>query len=585
MTDAPHWTGLSRRALLLGAAAIGAAPATGAGTALAATGGGVRRSELAPFDPYARPAASGPSSHPTPPVGRTPSAPGAPYVLPVAAGWSVVSLITAGNTTRSGYRMAGVPDGLGAFGNGDGTITVLMNHELVAGQSVTRGYGGRGAFVSRWVIDTTSLEVLEGADMVQSPADWHLWSGQGWTTAREVLAGPAAAPAPKHGSAGGSAALTHADVNIDRLCSADCAPISAFWDEERGVGYNGHILLNGEETDDRHGRAFAWVDATRSVYELPAFASGERGVPGKPTPEWENLLANPKAGAKTVVIANSDGGPSQIYVYIGGKQRSGAPIERAGLTNGQIWSLKVEGAEREARETNIGLAKSALGQGRGARVSLAAPGTGTSFLRPEDGAWDTLNPNVYFFTTTDRNNFALPDSLGEGVAAGQIGRSRLWAVTFEDVQAIATDGTPTARIELLLDGTEGGDMFDNITVDRAGFVYLCEDTGRGRHASKIWRFDPRRGDLTAIARLDPALFGNVAQKAYTPPVAPFSDDKETSGILEVTDLFAGAPWFKPGSTVLLVNVQAHFGYDGASELGRYIYEGGQLAMLVKAPAA
>ena len=27
-------------------------------------------------------------------------------------------------------RMAGIPDGLGAFDNGDGTMTVLMNHEL-----------------------------------------------------------------------------------------------------------------------------------------------------------------------------------------------------------------------------------------------------------------------------------------------------------------------------------------------------------------------------------------------------------------------------------------------------------------------
>ena len=30
------------------------------------------------------------------------------------------------------YRMARIPDGLGAFDNGEGTITVLMSHELTA---------------------------------------------------------------------------------------------------------------------------------------------------------------------------------------------------------------------------------------------------------------------------------------------------------------------------------------------------------------------------------------------------------------------------------------------------------------------
>ena len=37
------------------------------------------------------------------------------------------------NVPQSGggsYRMAGIPDGLGAFDNGDGTLTVLMNQEL-----------------------------------------------------------------------------------------------------------------------------------------------------------------------------------------------------------------------------------------------------------------------------------------------------------------------------------------------------------------------------------------------------------------------------------------------------------------------
>jgi hypothetical protein len=59
------------------------------------------------------------------------------------------------------YRMAGIPEGLGAFDNGDGTITVLMNHELTATAGVSRTHGGTGAFVSRWQISSGIIEVTD----------------------------------------------------------------------------------------------------------------------------------------------------------------------------------------------------------------------------------------------------------------------------------------------------------------------------------------------------------------------------------------------------------------------------------------
>jgi hypothetical protein len=55
------------------------------------------------------------------------------------------------------------------------------------------------------------------------------------------------------------------------------------------------------------------------------------------------------------------------------------------------------------------------------------------------------------------------DATKDGVGS-QIGRSRLWAITFDDV----TDPTKGGKIELLLDGTEAHQMFDNITVDADG---------------------------------------------------------------------------------------------------------------------
>jgi hypothetical protein len=167
----------------------------------------------------------------------------------------------------------------------------------------------------------------------------------------------------------------------------------------------------------------------------------------------------------------------------------------------------------------------------------------------------------------------------------QIGRSRLWAVTFDDVTKIATDGSPTAKLEMLLDGTEGGDMFDNIGVDHSGVVYLCEDVGNTRRNGKIWSYDTATGTFTTIMKFDPMKFGDLVDKIYTPPVAPFIDDKETSGVIEVTDLFADASWFKAGSKALLVDAQAHFAYDVDHEIGAELVQGGQLLLLVKAPEA
>ena len=67
------------------------------------------------------------------PGGSTgPSSSDAPYLVRHVPGVTLTSLLTSGDSV-GGYRMAGTPDGLGAYDNGDGTFTVLMNHEFGAG--------------------------------------------------------------------------------------------------------------------------------------------------------------------------------------------------------------------------------------------------------------------------------------------------------------------------------------------------------------------------------------------------------------------------------------------------------------------
>src|SRR5262245_55309814 len=105
-----------------------------------------------------------------------------PYLLPIAAGTETKALLTVGDTVKDvytangaalpDYRMVGIPDGLGAFDNGDGTFTVLMNHELGSTQGGTRDHGSKGAFVSRWVIDKASLTILEGDDLIKTIKLW-----------------------------------------------------------------------------------------------------------------------------------------------------------------------------------------------------------------------------------------------------------------------------------------------------------------------------------------------------------------------------------------------------------------------------
>src|SRR5262245_59902931 len=60
----------------------------------------------------------------------------APYLVAVAPSVEITPLITVGDSVNNKpdgftpYRAVGIMDGLGAFDNGDGTFTVLMNHEI-----------------------------------------------------------------------------------------------------------------------------------------------------------------------------------------------------------------------------------------------------------------------------------------------------------------------------------------------------------------------------------------------------------------------------------------------------------------------
>lgn len=439
-------------------------------------------------------AASGPSS----------SAPS--YLVPMMPGVEFVAILSAGDVAQSnGYRLAGVPDGLGAYDHGDGSISVLMNHELRRGSGVVRLHGATGAFVSQWTIRKRDLKVLAGQDFIRRVM---LWNGQAYAEG--------------------------AGSGFGRFCSADLAASAAFFNRASGKGLrDARLFMNGEEDGRSSSRGFAHVLGGRehgSSYELPKLGRHP----------FENLLANPYEQDRTIVAATEDGGENKVYFYVGDKQTDGNAVELAGLANGTTYELKIEG---------YGGDDSATGFKAGA-FRLVVEG-GTALARPEDGAWDTLNPNRFYFVT----------------AASFKGNSRLWEMVFHDIRQPERGG----RIRVLLDGVKAGvRMLDNIAVDGDGNVYLQEDVGNNEHLGRVWRFNPERGALELLAQHDARFFLRGGADFL-------GESEESSGIIEVSELFRGVDGYDLSrNRYFLLTVQTHHKLPGD------LVEGGQL-LLMKVP--
>lgn len=472
-----------------------------------------------------------------------PSTRTAPYMQAMVPGVEITSILTTGEVV-GGYKMGGIPDGLGAYDNGDGTITVLMNHEIFADASgplgVVRAHGGKGAYVSSWVINKKTLEVVSGSDLMKKVFQQ---AGSSWV------------PVPATGALGTTSSFA-------RFCSADLAPKSAFF--HHGKGTQNRIFLNGEESGPTYQRGLAHVATgpdKGSTYVLPWAVSANAS--------WENFLANPYSGDKTVVIGNSDGGTNGLYVYVGTKTNTGNDVERAGLVGGTLYRVAVKGnvAETRAADAGFGLVANVRGNLAGSFALVAGPDTAnaasTRFLRPEDGAWDKKDHNRYYFVTTDQMDAAKDGGANADIPANQVGRSRLWALNFTDSSKPELGGA----IELMLDGTLGNgeyQMFDNITVNDDGTLMLQEDVGNNQHNGKMWKFNPITGDLVKIARFDPALFGDIGK------TGTLTKDEETSGVIDVTALLGR----NDGRVYSLFVAQNH-----APSFDPETIEGGQLLLM------
>jgi 2',3'-cyclic-nucleotide 2'-phosphodiesterase (5'-nucleotidase family)/sugar lactone lactonase YvrE len=426
-------------------------------------------------------------------------------------------VLDAGELGANGYRFNGIPDGIGVMDNGNGTLRVLVNHELGNTAGDVRAHGSKGAYVSDLTIDKATLSVVSGKDFLASANDLFLSSADGtsWTSGNTTA--------------------------FARFCSGDLAAASAF--RNAGTGYDGRIYLAGEESG-AEGRAFAHVltgsDAGK-VYELPSLGNLS----------FENVVANPLAQDKTVVVSLDDTSTNgQVYVYVGTKSNdvNANAIQRAGLAGGTTYGIRVNstgttntevGSLANPNDTGLGLSNGVgsfelvnLGDVKaktGATLNSESITAGvTNWLRPEDGAWSQDGKTFYFFTT-----------------ATSTSASRLWALEFTNAANPEAGGT----VKMLLNGSEGQVMFDNMTVADDGSILLQEDPGNNARLAKIWRYNTTNDTLVELAQHDPTLFSGTN---------PLTLDEESSGIVDITSFLTGVSGYDTSKhSYFLVADQIH----------------------------
>jgi hypothetical protein len=450
-----------------------------------------------------------------------------PYVKPVGTNYQITPLFSAADKVpetsdpSKQYQMVGIPDGLGAHPNADGTSTLFMNHELTqstVSEPVVGGPQNRGTFVSKWILD----------------ADGNPISGErayDQVFMENTLVGPAAE-------------VGNSTPALARFCSGSLAGAPQ--------GFDRWIYLTNEEEnapatfDGKGGLSVAIFD--NELHALPKLGRFSK----------ENTLVQPNNGGRTVIISPEDGPStpdSQLYMYVGKKDHSSSAdaLSRNGLDNGTLYVFRstTPGKTNEVdfqsgTITGEWVAIPGAENMTDTELEAASDAVGSfGFIRIEDGAWNPNNRNEFFFDTT-------------GTGTGNV-LGRLYSIRLHP-------GNPTkpATLTIAYNADQviaaGSDIAispDNMDASKR-YLMISEDgtsqsrpvmASKGRDGS-IWRFDLVKGSVgalgvdvstaTRVVQLDPPGRDGV-------PVGP--GVWETSGTLDASHLFGEDTW--------LSDVQAH----------------------------
>ena len=444
------------------------------------------------------------------------------YLISASDGAALTVIATTGDTI-SNEVLRGIPDGMGAIKNADGTLSLFSNHEISTDKDIAnkKDTGTWASSISKMTFDPTTKKITKLASWMKSMSYYNYTTEKWGSTWEQSL--PAGTPATdSYGAIIGT-------NGINRLCSGDLVAAGGFAYSEKDAktkktvtyGYKDAVYLTGEEGSDDQSRAFAF-DAEGNGVQLPKMGLAP----------WENLLTKPGTGKTTIVMGNEDGSAtdSQLYMYVGTKQTTGANFaEKAGLTNGKLYTIALEGyrtdnavrAAAKGTKINVGFNEVNTNPKFG-KLATMSQANGTTFSRVEDGEFDSKNPNVYYFVTTESNKDPLATTPRPGATYSRDGGA-LWKMTFAD----AKNPFKGATMEMLLNGTEAPYLTkpDNITVD-GDYILIQEDPGNNAHIARVVAYRMSDGKIAEIAKFDEQYFITGAAKFMT-------QDEEASGIINV----------------------------------------------------
>jgi hypothetical protein len=366
------------------------------------------------------------------PAGFTTSA--TPQAYAVAPSATVTPIITAGDRLPSGYVFAPIPDGLGAYQDGQDLI-VYANHELTAGgvRDESGGVQFRNARVSRLVLDRVSLAVKD-ATLVLDGSEQYV-----------------------------------------RLCSATWVGAAE--------GFPSGFFLTGEESSGgAHDGIQLAIGRDGQHHELPWLGRYSH----------ENLIAIPGFPGKVVLAGFDDtAGRSELYLYVAASEAdvlagtgalyvfvSSQPTHSGFLTEDQTITGRFVEVPNPAPLSSSQLQTVVNGLG-------AFP-----FVRLEDGDYDhrsgakTGAPAIYFV-----------DTGSEGVRCGAVAcdpHGSIYRMDFD-----RNDPTGSARLTLL-QRSRGANLDwaspDNIASGKNSLMVM-EDPAYGgfARAPRIWNFHTTAG--------------------------------------------------------------------------------------------
>jgi hypothetical protein len=298
------------------------------------------------------------------------------YVVTANSAATVNQILASGDSVAGSAMWQGIPDGMGAVKNPNGTVSVFVNHELATSDpfvaKTERAYGGYGSTISKVTTNSAGTAVTKIEDAIKKVS---FYDYQANVHGTDAVAPDGAPDQDQYGS-------PNHTININRFCAATLVPTEALAvyrneyqkktvETKRTVNVRRVIELNGKTrtvvskqtktvtyTLYKNKKGKWATKKTRSLATYgttkPIFITGEEGgdesrifglntatgelvqLPALGLGAVENVSIAAGKGKTTVAMIGEDGDAidSQLFMYKGTKTTKGLWYERAGLANG-----------------------------------------------------------------------------------------------------------------------------------------------------------------------------------------------------------------------------------------------------------